>query len=225
MGFLEKLICMVLPPKCIFCNGVLEPGVILHICDDCYSKIPFIEETSIRTGNGDSHPACDGAVCVCRYTGIVKESLIRFKFYNKPSYYRTFARLISDRTARAENTVKFDMVMSVPLHKSKEYSRGYNQAYLISKALGRYLKLPERSCFLKRFRNTEAQSLLSRNERRLNIRDAFKVCRPEEVKGKFILLVDDIMTTGFTLDECARMLKEAGALFVTAAVVATGRNI
>ena len=225
MGFFEKLACMLLPPRCIFCNGLIEPGIALQVCNDCFPKIPFIEETILRTGSVDSHSVCDGAICVCKYSGIVKDSLIRFKFYSKPSYYRTFARLISDRMGKIGSIGKFDMVMSVPLHKKKEYSRGYNQAYLISKALGRYLKLPERSYLLKRFKNTDTQSLLGRTERRLNMMNAFKVTGSEELKGKSILLVDDIMTTGFTLDECARMLKEAGAVSVMAAVVATGRKL
>lgn len=224
MSFFDKLANILLPPRCIFCNCLLEPDIKLQICNDCYSKIPFAEEEIIRTGNTGSYSGCDGAICVCEYSGIVKDSLIRFKFYSRPSYYRTYARMIADRMEKLGSIGKFDLVMSVPLHKKKEYSRGYNQAYLISKALCRYLKLPERSYLLKRFKNTDTQSLLDRSERRLNIMNAFKVTGSEEVKGKSILLVDDIMTTGFTLDECARMLKEAGAVSVTAAVVATGRK-
>jgi competence protein ComFC len=224
VGFVDRLAGMLLPPRCIFCRDLLEPGTALHICGECYSKISFANETIMRMGTAETHPGCDGAICVCEYSGIVKDSLIRFKFYSKPCYYRTFARLISERMEKLGAAGKFDMVMSVPLHKQREYSRGYNQAYLISKAVGRDLKLPERSYLLKRLRNTDTQSLLDRKERRRNIMNAFTVTKPDEVKGKSILLVDDIMTTGFTLDECARMLKEAGAASVTAAVVATGRK-
>lgn len=224
MGFFDKLVCILFPPRCIFCGGLLEPGNVLQICSECYLKIPFAAEKIVRTGASEPHSGCDGTICVCEYSGIVRESLIRFKFYSKPGYYRTFARLISDRMTRLAGVGKFDMVVSVPLHKQREFSRGYNQAYLISKALGRDLILPERSYLLKRHKNTDTQSLLKRSERRRNVTDAFYVAVPDEVKGRSILLVDDIMTTGFTLDECARMLKEAGAVSVIAAVVASGRK-
>lgn len=224
MGFLEKLAGILLPPRCIFCGGLLEPGKALQICGGCYPEIPFAEEAVVRTRAEGAGPACDGALCVCEYSGVVRESLIRFKFYGKPGYYRTFARLISDRMRKLGYDGAFDMVVSVPLHRQKEYQRGYNQARLISKALSRGLRLPERSRLLKRCRNTRTQSLLDRSGRRSNIANAFEVTAPREVKDRSILLVDDIMTTGYTLEECARMLKGAGAVFVMAAVVATGRK-
>jgi ComF family protein len=167
---------------------------------------------------------CDGAVSIFQYTGMVKESLIRFKFYNKPSYYRTYARLIADKLGKMTDIKRYDLVLSVPLHRHKEFSRGYNQAHLIAKALASELKLPERSGLLKRYRYTEAQSLLDKQKRNQNVKGAFTVTRPKRIEGKSVLLVDDILTTGSTLEECGRMLKQAGAQNVTAVVVATGRK-
>lgn len=167
---------------------------------------------------------CDGAISVFQYTGMVKESLIRFKFYNKPSYYRTYARLIADKLSKVTDIKQYHVVMSVPLHSHKEFSRGYNQAHLISKALSKDLKLPECSHLMKRYRYTEAQSLLDKQKRDQNVKGAFSVASAKRIKGKSVLLVDDILTTGSTLEECSRMLKQAGALKVTAVVVATGRK-
>ncbi len=167
---------------------------------------------------------CDGVISVFEYTGMVKESLIRFKFYNKPGYYRTYARLMADRIRKTTDVTKYNMVLSVPLHKHREFSRGYNQARLISKELSRILRLPECSYILKRERYTEAQSLLDKQKRNQNVKGAFVVTAPKKVKGKNILLVDDILTTGSTLEECSRVLKQAGAGRVFAAVVATGRK-
>jgi ComF family protein len=95
---------------------------------------------------------------------------------------------------------------------------------LISKALSRELNLPECSKFVVRQTNTKAQSLLDKKDRRHNISAAFAVRAPDRIKGRSILLVDDIMTTGSTLEECGRMLKQAGAVRIMALVVATGRK-
>ena len=224
MGLLEKFINVVYPPKCIFCQSLLGDDIALNICSECYEKLPFAKEAILTTAQEGKDGNCDGAISVFQYTGVVKDSLIRFKFYNKPSYYRTYARLIAYRLAKMTEIKQYDMVLSVPLHRQKEFSRGYNQAFLISRALCRELKLPECSGTLKRFRYTDTQSLLDKERRLQNVKGAFIVKAPENIKGKSILLVDDIMTTGSTLEECSKMLKQAGALIVTAVVVATGRK-
>jgi ComF family protein len=224
LRFTEKLVNIIYPPKCIFCGQVLGYESLLHICGVCYDSLPFARET-LTALSQESSGSCDGAVSVFQYAGKVKDALIRFKFYNKPGYYRTYARLIASRITKLIDVKQVDMIMGVPLHRQKEFARGYNQAYLISKALGRELGIRDGSRFLRRIRSTSAQSLLDRHERHQNVKDAFCVTAPERVKGKSIILIDDIMTTGSTLEECCRMLKEAGAAEVTAAVVATGRKI
>lgn len=224
VNLLNRIISIIYPPKCIFCRQILDHDVILHICSTCYYGLPFTQMAFLATSQEDGDNCCDGAVSVFQYTGVVKESLIRFKFYNEPSYYRTYAKLIADKLAKMADIRQYHMVMSVPLHKHKEFSRGYNQAYLISKELGRELKLPEGSRLLKRCRYTEAQSLLDKQKRSQNVKGAFTITFPAKVAGKSILLVDDILTTGSTLEECSRELKKAGAVKVTALVVATGRK-
>jgi ComF family protein len=128
------------------------------------------------------------------------------------------------KVIKMRNTIKFDTIISVPLHRQRELNRGYNQSRLISGALSRKLGLPDNSKLLQRVRNTQSQSLLAREERSLNLVDAFAVVDTSGVKGKNILLVDDIMTTGYTLNECAKALKAAGARTVVGAVVASGRK-
>lgn len=224
MGLIERFINVIYPPKCIFCQSLLEYDITLHICSECYAKLPFAKEMLLTASQEGGKNSCDGAISVFQYTGVVKDSLIRFKFYNRPGYYRTYARLIALRLVKMVDIKQYDMVLSVPLHKQKEFSRGYNQAFLISRALCRELKLPEGSRLLKRFIHTDTQSLLDKEKRLQNVKGAFIVKAPENIKGKSLLLVDDILTTGSTLEECSRMLKEAGALRVTAVVVASGRK-
>ncbi len=221
----DRIINMIYPLKCIFCGKVLSYDAALHICSTCYCGLPFDKKELQATTQEDGYHYCDGAISVFEYTGVVKESLIRFKFYNEPSYYKTYAGLIAEKLKKIADIRQYDMVMSVPLHKHKKFSRGYNQAHLISKELGRELKLPERSGLIRRCRYTEAQSLLDKEKRRQNVKGAFTITSPERIAGKSILLVDDILTTGSTLEECGRVLKNAGAVKITAVVVATGRKI
>ena len=114
------------------------------------------------------------------------------------------------------------LIVPVPLHKSRRRSRGFNQSELIARAAVRQLprKLETLTDALVRQRDTISQVGLSREERIENVRDAFRVAQPSRVNGRDILLVDDVMTTGTTLSECARVLKQAGAKRVWAATVA-----
>lgn len=225
MSIPEKIINLVFPPRCIFCNCVMDVGVHLNICGACYKNIAFTKENPVRIAGWNNNSGCDVVISVCRYIGIVQHSLVRYKFYQRPGYYRTFAKLLNDCIQKVTNINEFDMIISVPLHKSREFSRGYNQALLISKALGRETGISDCSRLLVRARYTEAQSLLDRKSRNLNIIGAFNVSDAAKINDKSILLVDDILTTGNTINECSRVLKEAGAKFVMAAVIATGQAV
>ena len=221
----ERILNFIFPPKCIFCNRLMDIGADLHICGECYKKIVFLGDNLPGVAGPDIAEGCDAALSVCRYTGIVKHSLVKYKFYNKPGYYRTFARLLTKHIFKVTNSTKFDMIISVPLHKNRETKRGYNQALLISKALGRVTGIRECSKLLVRTRNTDAQSLLDRKSRLLNVKEAFCITKAELIKGKNILLIDDILTTGTTVNECGKILKRAGANTVIAAVIATGQAV
>jgi len=224
LNLIERLVNIVYPPKCIFCGKMVDISSMVHICGNCFEKLPFTEDTFTTVSEEKGKCYCDGAVCVFRYTGIVKEALKRFKFHAKPCYYRTFARLMAIKLLRLADIRKYDIVIAVPLYRSREHERGYNQSQLISKAISRELKIPDGSGIVRRVKDTKAQSLLDKHNRLLNVRGAFSVKSPERIKGKSVLLVDDILTTGSTLEECGKILKQAGADRVTAIVVATGRN-
>lgn len=214
---------MVFPPKCIFCGCLLDAGLRFHICSSCYAKIPFASDYILKSGKKRSG-GCDYTIYACSYTGIIKESLIRFKFFDKPGYYRAFARLLLDRLSAIEGDGKPDIITSVPLHTERQRVRGYNQAALLAGEIGRESGIKVDCNLLIRVRNTEVQSLLTGKTRENNILDAFRVTGAEKVRGRTVLLVDDVLTTGSTVDECSRVLKEAGASKVIAAVIAAGRK-
>lgn len=229
-GILEFVERLIFPPKCIFCSELLGYKVEMEICSKCFNKIPlitdhlaFVEEFMHGTDPGSTW--FDGVFCVCEYSGIIKEAIMRYKYFGKYSYYRAFANLMADMLKTMINVAEFDIIISVPLHKQRERRRGYNQSLLISKELGKIIGIPDKSGLLTRLRYTDTQSLLHKNERYLNVKGAFKVTNEKEVEGKVILLIDDVLTTGYTLNECSRMLKKAGAREVYAAVIAAALHI
>jgi len=222
---LKLLINMLFPARCIFCGSILDIGTETDICKSCFDEIPFYDDTLIKPDTLSLQKGgCDYIICACHYSGIVKDSLLRFKFFNKPGYYRAFAGLLRDKIKKMTDFLDFDIIISIPLHKQKEDTRGYNQSLLIAKELSKQLGIPEGSNLLRRVRYTRSQSLLAKAERYINVKDAFRVRDVDKISGRSILLVDDIFTTGSTLDECSRVLKAAGARMVVGAVIASGRK-
>ena len=220
-----KILNLLFPPKCIFCGGILEFSCNIDVCEACYKKLPFFNDNSKSFySNVVGTKNFNEVICLFEYSGIIKDSVRRYKFFNKACYYRTFAKLLSDKVKRVTMLPNFDIIMSVPLYKQREFDRGYNQAYLISKVLSKEIHIPEYSKLLERIKNTDAQSLLAKDRRAENIKNAFRVKNPDRIKDKNILLVDDIFTTGSTIDECCKVLKASGAKSVVAAVIASGRK-
>jgi ComF family protein len=223
--FFEKLLRLVFPPKCIFCGKVLPIDTRVGICQGCFKMLPFMNvKVSLLDRRNTSKNYCDNVICVFRYDSIVRQAVVRYKFFGKSYYYRTLGRLLSEKIKKMTNFREFDIIISVPLYKARENLRGYNQALLLAKVVSRELSIPEQSRLLERLRNTGSQSLMPAYKRNTNVKGAFKVTDCNEVKNKVILLIDDVLTTGNTLNECSRVLKEAGAALVVAGVIATGRN-
>ena len=118
--------------------------------------------------------------------------------------------------------IPFDGITYVPLHSRKGRERSYNQARLLAVSAGRKLGLAIQHRCLRRIRGTQTQTRLSAEERKRNVRGAFKAMTPEWINGRRLLLVDDVMTTGATVNECAKVLMDAGAYSVHVVTVARG---
>lgn len=200
-------------------------GTPIYICGKCSEKFKYYNN-SINYLNlpGDIETYCDGMVCVGQYTAYLKNSLKRFKFSNKPSYYRAFGKILA---LKIKNTIDFnqiDMIIPVPLHKSRQRQRGYNQAELIGKYVSMLLGIPLEVNNLIKISESKSQSVLSRNERLTNVEGLFRVSSIDKMRNKRILIIDDIITTGSTVNECSKALKQAGAVSVIAVAIATTRG-
>lgn len=222
---IEYLLRFLFPPKCIFCGSLLPVDVKEEICSSCHKEAPYMPDVFLSPEGEAAQHGCEKVICLFSYEGMVKELLTRYKFKDRPSYFRTLSSLLCEKIIRMTKSGGFDIIISVPLSYERELSRGYNQSRLISGRLAGELGKPELSRALKRVRHTEMQSRLSKTERKRNIRGAFEVVRPSKIAGKKILIIDDIITTGSTLGECGRVLTEAGAAGVLGAVIASGRTV
>jgi ComF family protein len=141
----------------------------------------------------------------------LKEIIHQFKYRSHPSLARPLARLLLSvyRSNLAE--LSSDLIIPVPLHKLRERERGFNQAFELSRQFSRLTCIPLPTGLLVRTKPTKVQAGLSRRQRRLNLRGAFEVSRSGMIRDKTLLLIDDVFTTGATLNECAKILKDHGA--------------
>ena len=216
MKLYHFLMELLFPPKCVLCRKLLKSGEI-DLCRECRADAPEYAGKKINIRFLDSFAA------VWYYEGNVRRSLLRFKFYNARSYGVSYGRILAMRLQR-EYPDGFDMLTWVPVSRLRKLRRGYDQVELLAKAVGRELGLSPVPT-LKKIRNNRPQSRLKDPAaRRANVLGAYRLLEGAAVKGQRVLLLDDILTTGATAGECARVLLSAGAKDVHCAAVAAARK-
>lgn len=236
-SLVRSLADLLWPRRCEGCGNPPGEGGG-HLCWDCRAQLPWIEPPYCdRCGDPVTgaitndylcslctarEPAFDRARSAVRFRGGVKDWLHHFKYSHATHLSADLGALLAAAVRAHYGHEKPDAVAYVPLYAVKERTRTYNQARLLAAALAREMKLPlARSC-LERVRDTGTQTHLTARQRAMNVEGAFRARCPEWVEGRQFLLVDDVMTTGATVNECARALKEAGAGRVLVVTVARG---
>lgn len=217
-AWLAALLDIIYPPKCPVCRkAVDEQGAW---CPDCLGNVMAVRELSMV-----EHRLryLDGCLAVYAYTGGMKRLLHDMKFRKMDKHARHLTWALKRGLSKADRSFGgIELVIPVPLHKERLVERSYNQASLIFRPWAEAEGLDWVEQVLIRTRHTMPQWELNLAERRKNMKGAFTIKHPERVSGKHIVLVDDIFTSGITLDECAKQLKAAGAAKVTALVLASG---
>lgn len=209
----SALINLIFPTRCVLCGAVtVSPD---KICLDCARENPCIHaQKRINVPKAGQTILCTVPYV---YHGKIRESIIRFKFYGQIRSADFFGSKIAGELSK--NAEKYDFISSVPISVKRRSQRGYNQSELIARAAAKELHLPYRECLVKTTDNKE-QHKLTEKERRKNVQGVYELIQKEEVYGKHILLVDDIVTTGATLCECAEALFAGGAKEVSCAAIA-----
>lgn len=205
---IELLLELIYPNVCAFCEKLAFNG----ICSDCKQKIEGIIISKVDNYTSDSSKFFNRHGYIFKYGGEIRDLIINYKFNNKAYIYKTFANIILDNKKMIDFINTYELVMPVPIHKKRYNIRGYNQSELLSKEICKNIKnIKFRNNILIKSKNNVAQSTLNKVERALNVKNVYKITNSKFIEGKRILLIDDVYTTGNTVNECARVLKENGA--------------
>ena len=217
MRLFTALLDLLYPPKCAFCHKLLRSEKD-GVCKACREHLPYTGVLAART----DLKQIDKCVAPLFYEKTVRDSLHRYKFSHCPGYAGIYAEFMVKSID--ENQISCDIISWVPVSRRRLRSRGYDQARLLAEAVAKTcgaVCLPT----LEKQRHTKQQSLIrDPKARRDNVRGAYRCADPALVAGKRILLIDDIVTTGATLSECAGVLRQAGAASVSAAAAARKRD-
>lgn len=225
---------------CISCNKPIEPGMPYSLCGDCIRLIPWANEYTcnccgklLTAWYGSetctdcrrlAHSFVRGYTCA-QYDGTIRELLLQFKYHEKGFLFLKLGEIMADRMALTD--VNEDLIFPVPMYRRKEKKRGYNQAALLAAEVARYRGVTHRKDILLRREDTAPMHALTAIERRENMKQVFFIPprKAALIKGKTVLLVDDIFTTGSTADACADTLLSGGADQVFVLTFAAGANI
>jgi ComF family protein len=225
--FVTDLIDFIYPPVCAVCTADLERSDSWNLCPRCRGEIAYIEPPfCARCGRPFAHEPDFEHLCgecitrprhyrraraVGHYRGMLRSALHLLKYRLKQPLAPTLGSIMTERLPFLEAEWIYDLVVPVPLHPRRLRGRGFNQALYLASSLSRHLRVPLDRLTLKRMRCTQSQVGLSATGRASNVKGAFVVARPHAIRNKTILLIDDMYTSGSTVDECSRVLVVAGA--------------
>lgn len=204
------------PAKCVLCDRLLEDES-LDICPTCHTAASVFMHYPWKIDHVKQW------VSLWQYTGKVRGAVLRYKFWHRRSYATTFGRELADKLEKKLPSV--DVVTWVPISRLRLAQRGYDQSELVAREVGYRLEKDCVKLLRKRRHNRKQSSIKGKKARTENVRGVYTVPDPDAVRGKRVLLIDDIVTTGATVSEAARMLREAGAMAVYVACIACATNV
>ncbi len=233
---------LIFPPHCVVCRHPAAEDEDRYLCRDCLARTAFVSDpTCPRCGHtlgrhAEADTRCiecrnvplrfDRAVAAAHHDGPARQMVLALKFAGQQHQAFPLARMLAARLRTTDILERTQAIAPVPLHRSRLRTRGFNQAHLLARELGRLARLPVDKDILRRTRNTPPQTRApSLTARRSNVRGAFTTTSPPAVQGKTLLLIDDVMTTGATTSECAGTLKRAGAKTVFVATATRRMNL
>ena len=197
---------------CICCKrrksqkeGIREKYI--GICDSCNEKICYMPENSVFKGSEN----LSSLYAVLGYKGIIKRAIRDYKFHGQQRYGKIFVELLYQYFKNMNLDKEYDLVTMIPLSRKRWLERGYNQSELLAKSLAEKLGIEFKNNCVFKYRNNKAQSTTKGlAERRKNVKDVY-IADSEKLIGRNIILIDDVYTTGNTMEECAKELKDKGA--------------
>lgn len=222
-GVFADFVSLFFPEYCLGCSGGLVKGEEI-LCTTCLTNLPWTDHLQV-----DDNPLKEKfigriplraawAFLRFRKTGIVQHLLHQLKYNNQPEVGIRLGRLFGSELKNTNSGL--DLIVPLPLHSSRQRSRGYNQSAKIAEGLSQSLEIPFSSTVCSRLKKTESQTTKTKAERWENVDAAFLVKDENAIRGKRILLVDDVITTGATIEACGRQLLKAGCSELSIACIA-----
>ncbi len=225
----HTLLDIIYPPLCLGCDDLLESNE-RFACSRCWQSIRHIstDDTTVRVLQQrlTEHGSVDRIFSLYYFEeqGILQPIIHGLKYNGFTSVGIELGKKVGKAIGSEIPRPHYDCVIPIPLHRSKQRERGYNQSEYIAGGISDVLNIKSIELdAVKRIRPTGSQTHLAIDDRKTNMENAFRVVKPVRLKGKHVLLVDDVITTGATIGECARVVKEAGAASVAVASVALAR--
>lgn len=201
MNFINSALDYFFPPICGMCGEINEN----YICNNCYENIKKIKKCVINEYNNRNFSK---HLYIFRYEGIIRNKIIEYKFEDKGYLYKMFAKIILSDKKTCNFIKKYDVIIPAPISKKRKKKRGYNQSELVANELAQKLNQDIWTDIIIKKKDNKPQSELNKLERIKNVEDIYEINKPIEVKNKKVLLLDDIYTTGSTVNEIARKLKQ-----------------
>lgn len=224
-SFLSDFVGLIFPQVCLACEQALSRGEE-HLCTSCRMQLPYTDYHLLSTEANPLSRRFWGRTPI-RHTlsylrflrrGRVQHLLHQLKYRGQRDVGQVLGRWYGHELA--QNNFQFDLIVPVPLHPSKLAKRGYNQSDPFAEGMAESLRIPWHAAGLRRIEHTDSQTSKNRVERWQNVADVFQVTDPTIIQGKHVLVVDDVLTTGATLEACATILLAAGAAEVSVATIA-----
>lgn len=234
-GILARLYRFILPGKCMFCDKELKKNINVHYCSECIGKLPIKREKRCLICQREIFGEGNIKLCnICRkrkiyfdvnyspfrYEGSIESAIKRFKFADRIWYGKYFAKYMAEELS--DKRIEADYIVYPPINRKTYRVRGYNQSEILALNLSKEINVPCIKNGFVKTRQNKKQSLQNAKTRFENVRGVFRLSKKAEklLKDKTIIFADDIMTTGATASECARILKKAGARTVISVTIA-----
>ncbi|WP_338766100.1 ComF family protein [Bernardetia sp. ABR2-2B] len=227
--YMSAFLYVLFPYNCLACGGVIEQGeeTICSICRINFPRTNFhLDKENVLAQKFWGRTKIDYAISYVFFKkqNNVQSMLHYLKYKDAPEVGKLIGNWYGQELLENDFYKNFDIIIPVPLHPKKLRKRGYNQSACFGKGLAEVWEIPHLEHGLKKITNTKSQTKKSREERFNNMKKGFTVSNPEEIRGKSILLVDDVITTGATLEACANLLLESDAKTVSIATIAATQH-
>ena len=215
LWFINHAINLIYPNVCGICDKLCKED----LCKKCEIKLNNMAKVKIDKYKGKNFSK---HLYIFKYEGIIKERLINYKFNEKSYIYKAIVNFIIKNEKICRFFKSYDIIIPVPIHYNRKITRGYNQSALIAKKIARILNIQYESKVLFKRVNNKPQSTKNKQERINNVKGVYYTKNEHKILNKKILLLDDIFTTGSTVNECSKILKESGAKLID--IITSAKN-